>query len=312
MVMSLRQLLPLIAAILLGGFGCENQPGGAKAVDLPPKRAADPAGERPSTPSRSDPRGRREPTAGPRPGSTPGVTGVATPRAIDQQGPPWAIVLGTFSGEDHETAARDACEKLGERIPELRGAVVKSTPRGSMILWGSYAGPEDPAARKEVERMKAYEYKGARPFASAMLVRPEVTRKPPSGPNDLRNLRRRFPKTDPLYTLQVAAWADFDGTKKLEEIRRSAEAHAAQLRAKGYEAWFNHDDDLKMSVVTVGAFGNDAYDPRSTLYSREVSDVLKKFPQHLVNGEPLLIRTDPKNPRSAEFPQQAYLVQVPR
>lgn len=312
MVMSLRHLLPWAAVLLLGLVGCENQPGGSKAVDLPPKRAADSGSDRPAANPRNDPRSGREPASGSRPGSSPGLTGLATPRAIDQQGPPWSIVLGTFSGDDHENAARDACEKLGERIPELRGAVVKSTPRGSMILWGSYVGPEDPAARKEVERLKAYEYKGARPFATAMLVRPEVTRKPPTGPNDLRNLRRRFPKTDPLYSLQVAAWADFDGTKKLEEIRRSAEAYAAQLRAKGYEAWFNHDDDLKMSVVTVGAFGNDAYDPKSTLYSREVSDLLKKFPQHLVNGEPLLIRTDPKNPRSTEFPQQSYLVQVPR
>lgn len=241
-----------------------------------------------------------------------GVDGLGTPRRIDGPHAAWSIVLGTFTGPDHTEAARDAAAKLGERIPEFAGATVRSTAQGSMLLWGQFAGPEDPSAQKEIRRIQAYEYKGARPFASAMIVRPDPTRKPPTSPNDLRNLRAQFPRVDPLYTLQVAAWADFDGSMSLEEIRRSAEGYAAELRARGFEAWFHHDDDLKMSVVTVGTFGRDAYDPQSTLFSPELEKLVKQFPKHLVNGTPLMLRVDPKNPKSAEVPQTCPLVEVPR
>ncbi|HMN96478.1 MAG TPA: hypothetical protein PKC43_08870 [Phycisphaerales bacterium] len=181
-----------------------------------------------------------------------------------------------------------------------------------MILWGQFPAIDDPAAQRELRRIQAYEYRGARPFAKAMLTRPEPTKKPPTGPHDLRNLRRQRPEANPLYTLQVAVWADFDGTRSLEEIRRAAEGYTGQLRSRGLDAWFHHDDDLMMSVVTVGAFGADAYNPRSTLYSDEVDALIRQFPQQLVNGERLLIRDDPRNPRSSETPLGPLLVEVPR
>lgn len=270
----------------------------------------------------------KESSTGPRPGGASkaaastrppkprkaGLDGMAKPRPITDAstGTAWSIVLGTFTGPDHADAARDANVKLGERIPALAGGVVRSTSQGSMILWGQFVGLEDPNGQRELKRIQALEYRGARPFATAMLIRPETTRKPPTGPNDLRHLRAKFPSIDPLYTLQVAAWADFDDSRPLEEIRRRAEAYAMELRARGFDAWYNHDDDLKMSVVTVGAFDRTAYDPQSTLFSPELEQLIKQFPEHLVNGDPLMLRIDPRNPKSAEVPQACPLVEVPR
>jgi hypothetical protein len=293
---QLRRFAAACVAIALLG-ACENQSGGAKPVDLPPKNSDAAPSARPPSPGR-------------------GLDGVPAARQIDpadrDPGTTWSIVLGTFSGENHARDAKDARDKLAERIPEFGAAFVHSTPTGSMILFGRYQGPEDPAARKEVKRIQAYEYKGARPFATAMLVRPETKRRGPTGPNDLRTLRVANPNVDPLYTLQVAVWADFDGSLSLETLRKQAEAYTMTLRAKGLQAFYHHDEDLKMSVVTVGGFGADAYNPRSTLYSPDVSALMKKFPHQLVNGQPLMLKADARDPKSREFAQPCMLVLVPK
>ena len=60
------------------------------------------------------------------------------------------------------------------------------------------------------------------------------------------------------------------------------------MRAQGLPAFFHHDDDRRMSMVTVGLFGEDAYDAKTTLYSDEVMAIKKRFPKLKVNGEDLL------------------------
>lgn len=330
---TLRAVLLASLVATAAGLGCESS--GGKPIDVPTRggarerdRGATGSTTPPGTPAGRDDRARSSrgattPAAPPRDAGAArggrvgreearriGLDG-RTPRRVEG-GTSWTIVLGTFTGLDHATAAQEANARLGERIPEFRGSTVKSTATGSMILWGQFSAIDDPNAQRELKRVQALEYRGARPFAKAMLTRPEPTRKPPSGPHDLRNLRRQMPDANPLYTVQIAVWADFDGTRKLEDLRRSAEGYTAQLRARGVEAWYHHDDDLMMSVVTVGAFGADAYNPRSTLFSAEVDAVMRQFPKQLVNGEPLMMRDDPRNPRSPESPQPPLLVEAPR
>ena len=298
-----------------GSGSRERQPSGIDdtpdpgAADTPQPRGAGQVGERSgATPSGRTSSGR---SGRDRPGLGAGADGLPQPRRQEGTHASWAIVLGTFTGPEHAEAAEQARVRLAERIPEFAGASVRSTGRGSTILWGQFSGPDDPAAQTELKRIQAYEWQGARPFARAFLTRPETTRKPPTNPMDLRNLRAQFPQADPLHTLQVAVWADFDGSLPLEVIRRNAESFAAQLRTQGFQAWFHHDDDLKMSVVTIGAFGADAYDPRSTLYLPEIEALMKKFPAMLVNGEPLMVRTSPQLKKSPEVPQKSMLVLVP-
>jgi len=156
---------------------------------------------------------------------------------------------------------------------------------------------------------------GQRVLGRAMLTR--VGAAPdnaPPGPHDLRTVRAQAPRAV-LYSLQVAAWIGSDMKEQelpMREVKRAAEAYCAQLRAQGHEAYYFHDYDTLISIVTVGVFGKDAYDSRSTLYSPEVEAVARKFPKSLVNGDEVLIPVDPKNPKGKTYPQAPRLVEVPR
>lgn len=91
----------------------------------------------------------------------------------------------------------------------------------------------------------------------------------------------------------------------------SAQSYCKQLRTRGIEAYVFHDGGTKTSSVCVGVFGKDAYDPRSTLYSAEVEDVFRRFPKHLVNGEPLMLPFDKSDPSKLRA-QPPTLVEVPK
>jgi hypothetical protein len=47
------------------------------------------------------------------------------------------------------------------------------------------------------------------------------------------------------------------------------------------------------------------------LFAPEVEDMMRAFPANLVNGEPLLISIDPRNPSGKTKPQPCRLVEVP-
>jgi hypothetical protein len=134
----------------------------------------------------------------------------------------------------------------------------------------------------------------------------------PPKPHDLRSLRAQFPNVRPLFTLQVAAWVTL-GAKDLDyaDMREAAEKYCAELRAKGHESWFLHDEDTETSIVTVGHFDRRAYDPKSTLFAPEVEDMMRVFPANHVNGEPVLLLVDPRNPKGKTKPQPCRLVEVP-
>ncbi len=111
--------------------------------------------------------------------------------------------------------------------------------------------------------------------------------------------------------MEVAVWSDFgSGEVSIDEIRKKAEAFTKQLRAQGQQAFYFHDDDKGMSIVTIGVFGEDAYNPQSMLYSDAVEAVRKKFPNLLVNGEELRRLTRPGSTETT--PERTLLVEVPK
>lgn len=224
----------------------------------------------------------------------------------------WSIALATFSGDDHRAVAEAACRHFAAQVPDLSGAFVRSTPSGSVVLWGSFEGPRDPLAKPTIERLKQITFGDARPFARAMLTRVDQFTEEEMHPWDLRQVRRMHPRVRIIYTLQVAAWSDLgSGALTLEQIQRSAEAYCRQLRAQGVDAWFHHDADLRTSIVTVGVFDHRAYDPQSTLFAPEVEAMRRRFPTSLLNGEELLLKPDPSRPNHV-VPQPSRLVEVPR
>jgi len=225
----------------------------------------------------------------------------------------WSVILATFSGADHAARAGAFRGQIVSQYPELRDAAVRRVGKGSAIVTGRFEGPEDEAAQAELKRVKAIERNGKKPFAGVMLMRTATD--DASGPpkaHDLRSLRAQFPTVRPLFTLQVGAWSTFgERSADYDDMRKAAERYCAELRAKGHEAWFLHDEDSETSIVAVGHFDRRAYDPKSTLFSPEVEELMRQFPANLVNGEPVLIPVDPRNPKGKTKPQPCRLVEVP-
>jgi hypothetical protein len=113
---------------------------------------------------------------------------------------------------------------------------------------------------------------------------------------DLSTLRQRRGKSA-LYTLQVAAYTRMDGKaateKDLAEFRAAAEKAVVELRREGEEAFYHHGQ--RMSVVTVGVFGEKDVDPvRPPPVGKEsmvVQMARQRHPLNLVNGQGVKVRT---------------------
>ena len=225
----------------------------------------------------------------------------------------WSVILATFSGADHTGKATAFRQQLVSQYPELRDAAVRRLGQGSALVVGRFESASDANAQEELKRVKSIERNGQKPFAGAMLLRTasDALSGPPKA-HDLRTLRAQFPNVRPLFSLQVAAWATLgDKKSNYDDMRAAAEKYCAELRAKGHESWFLHDEDTETSIVTVGHFDRRAYDPKSTLFAPEVEDMMRAFPANLVNGEPVLIPIDPRNPTGKTKPQPCRLVEVP-
>jgi hypothetical protein len=238
---------------------------------------------------------------------------LATPSAQPQGAGRWGIVLATVGDDGHEKVAAALRDRFAAAYPALEQAYVRSTPRGSVVMVGQFKGPDDPAARPALEQVKAISTDGqVRPFARAYISRVQ-TASESSGPLDLANARRKNPRVNPLFTVQVAMWSDFDSdTIPMDEIRRKSESYAQSLRLRGHEAYVRHDEDKRTSIVTIGAFDSTAYDPRSTLFSPPVERIFREFPFMLVNGEELL--QPPQKGMPAGTPpsrQPAVLIEIP-
>lgn len=228
-------------------------------------------------------------------GRAAGAAGTAAAAAPDKtvvsddKGGRWGVLLLSFTGDEHLESAKAACRQLRQRYPLLKDAYVREKSNGSVVLVGRFNALEDPAAKPLAKQVQALQDGGDRPFARAFLTRVEPAKRGSSSALELRKLREENPDVRELYSLEVAVWSDFgSGEIALDEIRRQAEAHTKRLRAQGYLAFYQHDDDKRMSMVTVGAFGKDAYDAKTMVYSDEVEAIRKNFPKLLVNGEELL------------------------
>lgn len=225
----------------------------------------------------------------------------------------WMVVLNTFSGENYQAAAQNMAREVRSMDTVFSDAWVHDTGRGAVVGVGKFDTADDAAAKDTLERVRSVQISGRQVFPRAMLSR--VTVAPRSGrlnPYALANARIQYPKVHPLYTLDVAVWlADDAGSIKYEECRKRAEAFAQQLRTQGYEAYFHHDDDKRLSTVTVGLFDHRAIDPQSGLLSTEVEALRDRFQARLMNGEPLNVPRITNRPDLGTEVQRPFLVLVP-
>lgn len=232
----------------------------------------------------------------------------------------WSLVLGTFTDDNHAQAAEEMVRQLRLASPPVVGARTHPATRGTMVVYGNYTGRDDPKAKADEEALRKVSFRGQPMLGRIMLARLEAARGGPGAgalhPFDLMSARQAHPSVNPLYSLDVAVWIANDDPKlgdriSFDEVKKRAEAYARELRARNIEAYFYHDESGQRSSVTVGLFDRRAIDPRSQLYSIEVEDWIKRFPQRLANGEPLNEFIDKYKPDKGVQPQKPMLVLVP-
>lgn len=226
----------------------------------------------------------------------------------------WGIVLKTFADENHAEAAATMKRELARVDATLAaGAQVHRTSKGSVVAYGDYGGPDDARAKRDLAWVKSIALRGrvVFPLASLSPIRPPIN---PFeyGPNELMSVRQKYPNVNPLYTLDVAVWGDFEsGTMTWDQIKRASEAYAAQLRGRGFQAYSHHDPEAMVSSVTVGLFDHRAVDPQSGLPSADLKFLLDQFPARLVNGEELRLPVDLRHPSGPTKVHGPVLVPVP-
>ena len=261
--------------------------------------------------SMASPAGRRG--TGPAAAATPTPTGAA-PVTLAAAAPAgeWAIVLFTFTGLNHANEAVSAAARLRTIGPDFATVRSHTDDKGSMVLFGVYTSGDDPAAQTDLARLRAVPGRdGRRLFPRVMLSYIE----PPQAvisPLDLRSVRRTYGPDRVIYTLDIAVWIAPDDSKvRYTDLRAQAEAYARQLRQRGFEAYFYHNERAQISSVTIGMFGQGAVDPQSGILSPEVQALARDFPARLNNGQPLLLPIDRFRPERGTRPQGPILVEVP-
>ena len=287
----------LFSVFFFNCAGCAS-PGASARESTPPRQA--PSGELLYDPGDDVLLEKEERPLGTAPGSA-----LSTPPSSGS----WSIALATLTGSDHQALARSLAERIRDRYPTLTPLFVDGLGRGeaSAVFVGHFRSPSGEASRSMMNRVSELTMEnGGKAFPRAMPARPASFKNASRSPNDLRSLRSRHRVGRIAYSLKIAQWGTFgDDQVDYEQCRQQAEAMSRSLRAQGLTAWFNHNDAREMSVVTVGVFGSNAYDSRSTLFAPEVEVLMERFPQLMINGEPIL------HPKTGQ-PLPPVLIEVPK
>jgi hypothetical protein len=237
--------------------------------------------------------------------------------ALTARGSFWSVVLQTFpaSGGRGQTGAVELLRRMQPVDPGLADAFIHTTDEGSMVLFGRHRSPDSASAQRDLAYIKGIEFRDEPLFPRAMLTRIVLPRDPGSyGPHELLSVRVQRSWLTEVYTFQVAAWGTFreyarrgESAMSWDEVRAAAERQVRELRGQGYQAYYHHDADKELSMVTIGLFGPSAYDAQAGLYvDRRLERLAREFPAHLVNGEPVVMQR-----AGQEVTQPPLLVAVP-
>ena len=217
-------------------------------------------------------------------------------RGADGEG--WGVVLEFFSGAGHVERARQRRDQIS-RLTGRSDVFVRVRTRGSVIVLGSYPGPDDQRAQRDLKRMQSMAIAGRRPYERAYLA------PPPPPPPDMGKIpelnllsAKRLAGARALYTLQVGV---FESPQR-ERAKRGAERYALELRQQGEMAFYYHGPTR--SMVTIGIFGEEAYDAEAQRVSLGVQALQRRFPLNLLDGEDEI-------PEPSGRAQPSMLVRIP-
>jgi hypothetical protein len=209
------------------------------------------------------------------------------------------ILLETFSGAGHVERARQRRDQIARALGR-QDVYAQMRSRGSVVVLGSYEGPNDARAQRDLKAVQSVTVAGRRPYERSYLSPPPP---PPTDVGDLPELNlisaRRLAGSEALYTLQVAVFED----RNRERAKRGAERYALSLRQQGEMAFYYHGPTK--SMVTLGIFGDRAYDAQAQQVSLEVQALQRRFPLNLLNGEDEI-------PEPTGSSQASMLVLIPK
>ncbi len=208
------------------------------------------------------------------------------PGANDEQSSQWSIAIMSLRDETRREAAPLALEQVRTkgRLPE---AYIDERPGATVIAYGKYSGPDDAQAQEDLKRVRAIEVEGITPYAFAFLCPPVARDKAGLTPEyNLPRAKLLF-GDKAVQTLQVAVYGREElknpTEKDLAEVRTKAEEYCVQLRREGELAFYYHGP--RRSMVTVGVFDTNDYDPQLPSYnSARLQEVRKRHPYNLYNG----------------------------
>lgn len=200
----------------------------------------------------------------------------------------WTIVVYGYRGESRAAAARDALDWIS-RNTGMTGFRMEERDEATVIAYGRYNNPRSDRALRDLARLKDIDVEGAYPFEDAIITPPEYAGLGQHPEYDLRRARETFPSGE--YTLQVGFYGAPGQllselpAKAQQEIRRTGEQAAVNLRREGELAFYYHGPTG--TTVTVGIFSSDEIDLAKGYESLQVRALRERFPHNLVNGKEL-------------------------
>lgn len=215
----------------------------------------------------------------------PGASAPSEATTRDASG--WAVILAAFRGDEAQSAANVMLQRTrGEGgLPE---AYIARRNDAYVIAVGDFPSPDDERAVKELSRIQQIEVNGDKPFRYALLAPPSGSMKGDMPQYNLLQAKRQL-GDDALYTLQIGAYGTLGQTTKptsdeLDKVRKAAEEAAYKHRQEGEQAYYYHGPS--MSMVTIGAFGVEDFDPQVPNFkSARLRDAQKRHPYNLYNGQ---------------------------
>ncbi|MEM9416074.1 MAG: hypothetical protein AAGA29_11455 [Planctomycetota bacterium] len=195
------------------------------------------------------------------------------PRVRSPQG--YAVEIARFSGPDASAQAFRLTAELRTEVG-LGDLWQSDGSQNAVVYAGRFRDPRSDRAKQMLQMVRAAQYDGGRPFASAQLVALSGDGGEESIYNefDLRNHRGSI-------TLQIGFYDINYGNN----YRAAAETAVQVLRDEGEEAYFYHGPNR--SLVTVGLFTRpEALVPngQTEQYSPAVRELQERFPHNLMNG----------------------------
>ncbi len=226
----------------------------------------------------------------------------------------WTIVLITFRGEGAAIAGEEALARVrGSGL--IDGVFMEARGESVVLARGAYESYDTPAAQRDLQQLRELTIEGERPFAGAVLAPPSDAALAGRIPMlDLRQARANYGR-DAIYTLQVGVYGQSDGGRppegELAEYRAAAERAAYDLRREGELAFYYHAPNR--SMVTVGLFGIDDFDPQNKpgFESPRLRQTKERNPLNLLNGQGIRQRVRKQDGSEEWDMQRSGLVAVP-